>query len=141
MSLMDKILRLLGMQDEPEDEVEQEFKLEEIGVTEMVNPDCINTKTMRMVVLNCRFISDATQVVNNLKINRPVIVTLAEAEPEESQRIIDFISGAVYAMEGELEKISADTFVFAPKNVVVDKEKCEEIVKEDASLFIKEIEL
>ncbi len=141
MSMMDKILRLLGMQDEHEDEVEQEFDLEEMGVAEMVNPDCINTKPMRMVVLNCRFISDATQVINNLKINRPVIVTLAEAEPDESQRIIDFVSGAVYAIEGELEKITADTFVFAPKNFVVDKEKCEEIVKEDTSLFIKEIEL
>lgn len=138
MSIMDKVLKLLGMQEEDHQEeidLVDEFSLKEISSTEIIQSEVNNSKTMRMVVLNCRYVKDATQVVNNLKVNRPVIVTLSDADPDESQRIIDFISGAIYAMEGELEKISVDTFVFAPKNFIVDKEKCEELVKEEATLF------
>ena len=147
MSFMDKFLKLLGMHDEEQEESEntmgeEEIAFEEIGVTEMLDEPRVSqstTKTMRMVVLNCININDATQAVNNLKISRPVIVTLKDTTKEESQRIVDFISGAVYALEGELEEISNDTFVFVPKNVVVDKAKCEELVKEDKSLF-KDVE-
>lgn len=143
MSIMDRILKLLGMQDEEhEDEtITDDFALPEIGATEILDPQPVTPsgKTMRMVVLNCLNINDATQAVDNLKVNRPVIVTLSDTDQEESQRIIDFISGAVYAMEGELEKISIDTFVFVPKNVVVDKAKCEELVKEDSTLLFTDV--
>lgn len=148
MSFMDKFLKLLGMYDEEQEESEntmgeEEIAFEEIGVTEMLDEPRVSqstTKTMRMVVLNCININDATQAVNNLKISRPVIVTLKDTTKEESQRIVDFISGAVYALEGELEEISNDTFVFVPKNVVVDKAKCEELVKEDKSALFKDVE-
>ena len=148
MSFMDKFLKLLGMHDEEQEESEntmgeEEIAFEEIGVTEMLDEPRVSqstTKTMRMVVLNCININDATQAVNNLKISRPVIVTLKDTTKEESQRIVDFISGAVYALEGELEEISNDTFVFVPKNVVVDKAKCEEMVKEDKSALFKDVE-
>jgi cell division inhibitor SepF len=143
MSFMDKFLKLLGMHDEEQEESENTMGEEEIGVTEMLDEPRVSqstTKTMRMVVLNCININDATQAVNNLKISRPVIVTLKDTTKEESQRIVDFISGAVYALEGELEEISNDTFVFVPKNVVVDKAKCEELVKEDKSALFKDVE-
>ncbi|MDD2430347.1 MAG: cell division protein SepF [Firmicutes bacterium] len=147
MSVMDKILKLLGMQDEEHDGnemdiTEDQIVFEQIGATELLDQEKVSQsmgKTMRMVVLNCININDATQAVNNLKINRPVIVTLADTTKEESQRIIDFISGAVYAMEGELEEISNDTFVFVPKNVVVDKARCEELVKDDSTILFKDV--
>ncbi len=137
---MDKILKMLGMQEEHDEEMEQDLEIPELEPVELVHSDPIGKKTMRMVVLNCQYITDATQVVDNLKVNRPVIVTLPDADLEESQRIIDFISGAVYAMEGEVEKISNETFVFAPKNFIVDKKKCEALVKEDIPLFVKKAE-
>lgn len=135
------------MQDEEHDGnemdiTEDQIVFEQIGATELLDQEKVSQsmgKTMRMVVLNCININDATQAVNNLKINRPVIVTLADTTKEESQRIIDFISGAVYAMEGELEEISNDTFVFVPKNVVVDKARCEELVKDDSTILFKDV--
>jgi len=134
---MDKFFRMLGMQEEHEDESEQVIELPEMQSIDVPHTTSLGSKTMRMVVLNNRILSDAKQVVDNLKENRPVIVTLHDADPEESQRIIDFISGAIYAMEGSVEKISNSTFVFAPKNIIVDKEKCEEMVKEEVPIFIK----
>jgi cell division inhibitor SepF len=135
MSVMDKFFKMLGVQEEHEDE--QVIELPEMQSIDAPHTTTLGQKTMRMVVINNRILSDAKQVVDNLKENRPVIVTLHDANPDESQRIIDFISGAIYAIEGSVEKISNSTFVFAPKNVIVDKEKCEEIVKEEVPIFIK----
>jgi cell division inhibitor SepF len=48
-----------------------------------------------------------------------VLLQLDDAAPEEAQRIIDFIAGAVSALDGQVERIGDATFLFAPAGVTV----------------------
>lgn len=49
--------------------------------------------------------------------NRPVIVNLEGFDPGDAQRIMDFISGCIYAINGKYHQISKYIFIFSPENV------------------------
>lgn len=62
---------------------------------------------------------ETQNIVDNLKVNRPIIVNLDELDTDVAQRILDFISGAVYALSGNIRKAGRNIFVVTPNNVDV----------------------
>lgn len=60
---------------------------------------------------------DTQTIVDNLKSRKPIIVNLEALDAELAQRVLDFMSGAVYALEGSIHKVSRGIFVLAPSNV------------------------
>lgn len=62
---------------------------------------------------------ETQNIIDNLKANRPIIVNLDELDTDVAQRILDFISGAVYALSGNIRKAARNIFVVAPMNVDV----------------------
>lgn len=65
------------------------------------------------------FDEDAQTIANSLREQIPVIINLENTESKDAQRIIDFISGTVYALNGTLKKVSNQVFISAPNNVTV----------------------
>ena len=61
----------------------------------------------------------AQEVANSLRDKIPVIINFEETDPETAKRIFDFISGTVYAINGEIKKVSQNVFVCAPSSVTV----------------------
>ena len=61
----------------------------------------------------------AQDVANSLRDKVPVIINFEETDTETAKRIIDFISGTTYALNGEIKKVSQNVFVCAPQNVTV----------------------
>ena len=59
---------------------------------------------------------DTQNIIDNLKGRKPVIVNMEQIEVETAQRILDFMSGACYAVDGRLYKVSARIFLVAPAN-------------------------
>ena len=59
------------------------------------------------------------KIIDDLKARKTVIVNLEETELSKKQ-IFHFISGGLYAMEGNIQKVTTDIFIFAPKNVEID---------------------
>ncbi|HAA63978.1 MAG TPA: cell division protein SepF, partial [Thermoanaerobacter sp.] len=55
-------------------------------------------------------------ICNELKNKKPVIVDLQKMDKNEAQRVVDFLSGAAYALNGEIKKISGYIFLVAPEN-------------------------
>ena len=51
---------------------------------------------------------------------RPVVINFENTDPHEAARIVDFVSGATFALDGKLEKIGKDIFICVPVNVTVD---------------------
>ncbi|WP_027406308.1 cell division protein SepF [Anaerovibrio sp. RM50] len=72
---------------------------------------------MKVVVINPKNIDDCQQIANCLKEKRPVVINLENVEEPTAVRIIDFISGTIYAIDGAVNKISRNVWLFAPKNV------------------------
>jgi len=76
---------------------------------------------MRMIVTQPESIEDAEEICNHLRNKRVVVVNLEALDKAEAQRIIDFLSGAVHALDGSIQRVSMTSWIFvvAPCNVDV----------------------
>ena len=72
--------------------------------------------SMKMIIYHPVCYEDTQNIIDNLKSRKPVIVNMEELEIDCAQRILDFMAGAVYALNGTIYKISRGIFVVAPTN-------------------------
>lgn len=74
---------------------------------------------MKLVVMQPESFEEARDIANHLKSRKPVIMNLESVEKGVARRIVDFLSGAVYALDGNIQKVSNGIFLIAPYNVDV----------------------
>ena len=74
----------------------------------------------KMILLEPRAFSESQQIADHLKKRNTVVVNMKRVTPEHAKRIIDFLSGTVYAIGGDLQKIGVGIFLCTPKNVNVE---------------------
>ena len=74
----------------------------------------------KMILLEPRAFSESGQIADHLKKRNTVVVNMKRVTPEQAKRIIDFLSGTVYAIGGDLQKIGVGIFLCTPKNVNVE---------------------
>ncbi|WP_246019751.1 cell division protein SepF [Bacilliculturomica massiliensis] len=77
------------------------------------------TSQFKMVVIEPKGFDESPKLVDNLKAKKPVIINLEKLESDTARKIFDFLSGATYALNGNVQKIANNIFVFAPENVDV----------------------
>ena len=82
--------------------------------------------TGKMILLEPRAFSESQQIADHLKKRNTVVVNMKRVTPEHAKRIIDFLSGTVYAIGGDLQKIGVGIFLCTPKNVNVEGSISEE---------------
>ena len=71
----------------------------------------------KMIVYRPVSYEDTQNIIDNLKSHKPVIVNMEQIEVETAQRILDFMSGACYAVDGRVYKVSSRIFIVAPANI------------------------
>ncbi|MGE7601881.1 cell division protein SepF [Peribacillus sp. NPDC097675] len=76
-------------------------------------------KSSKVVLLEPRAYAEAQDVADHLKNRRAVVVNLQRIPHDQGKRIIDFLSGTVYAISGDIQKIGTDIFLCTPDNVDV----------------------
>ena len=97
---------------ENEQKEEQDFPVKKGKV---VN---INTTTqLKVVVVTPESFDEAKDIAEHLKQKKPVVINLEGVEKDIARRIVDFLSGAVYSLDGNIQKISTGIFLIAPYNV------------------------
>ena len=69
-----------------------------------------------------RSLNDAQKAAEDLKDRRPVIVNLEKADDDLARRVIDFISGVTYALNGFYERVGDKVFLFTPSNIIIADE-------------------
>ena len=74
----------------------------------------------KMILLEPRAFSESQQIADHLKKRNTVVVNMKRVTKEQAKRIIDFLSGTVYAIGGDLQKIGVGIFLCTPKNVNVE---------------------
>ena len=72
---------------------------------------------MEVCVIKPTSVDDAREITETLLNNQTVVLNLENLDVEIAQRIIDFISGATFAIDGNLQKISNYIFLVTPTNV------------------------
>lgn len=76
-------------------------------------------KSSKVVLLEPRAYAEAQEVADHLKNRRAVVVNLQRIQHDQAKRIVDFLSGTVYAISGDIQKIGTDIFLCTPDNVDV----------------------
>ena len=74
----------------------------------------------KMILLEPRAYSESQQIADHLKKRNTVVVNMKRVTPDQAKRIVDFLSGTVYAIGGDLQKIGGGIFLCTPKNVNVE---------------------
>lgn len=134
MGLLDRVANAFRM-DDMDDEYEDDFyDDDEIEVKSSAKADTSESKTrvtamkptrrssgggMEVVVIKPTTVDDAREIVDTLLVNKIVNLNLEGLDVAIAQRIIDFTSGATYAMGGKLQKISNYIFLVTPRSVDV----------------------
>lgn len=72
---------------------------------------------MEVVVIQPGTYDEAQVIADHIRSQRPVIVNLEKMDYSIAQRIMDFVSGAVYTLGGNLERVTQNIFIIAPENV------------------------
>jgi len=77
------------------------------------------TAEFKIVVIEPKAFDECPKLVDSLKSRKPVIINLEHIENDTARKIFDFLSGATYALNGNVQKIAQNIFVFLPENVDV----------------------
>ena len=85
----------------------------------------------KMILLEPRAYSESQQIADHLKSRNSVVVNLKRVTSDQAKRIIDFLSGCIYAIGGTMQKIGVGIYLCAPKNVNVQGKISEDNAKSD----------
>lgn len=75
------------------------------------------TTQLKVVVVHPETFEDSKEIADHLKTKKPIVVNLEKIDSEVAKRIIDFLSGAVYSLDGNIQKISKGIFLIVPYNM------------------------
>ncbi len=103
---------------EPEEYEDQKLSgaEDEYYETEASEVENVNNK---MILLEPRAYSESQQIADHLKNRNSVVVNLKRVTSDQAKRIIDFLSGCIYAIGGTMQKIGVGIYLCTPKNVNV----------------------
>ncbi|MGG1661669.1 cell division protein SepF [Brevibacillus sp. NRS-1366] len=127
MGVMNKLMGFLGLDNEEyieetvqeeHEEADSSHKRQPASRANNVVPFQAREKEgIRLILCEPRHYSDAQDIADNLRHRRPVVVNLHRVEKDQAKRIIDFLSGTVYALNGDIQKVGDTIFVCTPDHV------------------------
>src|SRR5699024_8701252 len=131
MGFKNKIKTFFTMDDEYEYEYMEETEAVEAATNQyaksqksqstgnVLNLDSVKQSTTKVVVCEPRTYNEAQEIADNIVNRRAVVINLQRVDHQQAKRIVDFLSGTVYAVNGDIQKLGAQTFLCAPDNVNV----------------------
>lgn len=131
MGVMNRFMNFLGLQEE--EEIVEREQLDEPSMQEVETPSFESRKNQRgsnvvsihsqknvKVILNePRSYDEAQEIADHLRSHRTVVVNLQRVRKDQGMRIIDFLSGTVYALNGGISKIGENIFLCTPDTVEI----------------------
>ena len=147
-ALMEKVWNLFGMDTQADDEYEDDdvmdYEDEEEEEVEdrkffgrknkVVSMPQANANAIKMVISQPTTFEQSDEICGFLKEKKSVIVNLEYVNKDVARRIVDFISGGVYALDGYIQKVSNSIFLVAPSNYEITNEMAREEMKSKLSV-------
>ena len=72
-----------------------------------------------VVLFHAKTFDDAAKAADELRRKKAVILNMENVDKSLTRRVVDFLSGAVYALDGSVKKIAQCTYLFCPHNMAV----------------------
>ena len=150
-ALMNKVWDLFGMDSAEAEEYEDEniYDYENEDETEVEDKKIFGRKNnnnkivsmpqaqsqaIKMVISQPTTFEQSDEICSFLKEKKSVIVNLEYVNKDVARRIVDFISGGVYALDGYIQKVSNSIFLVAPSNYEITNEMAREEIKNKLSV-------
>ncbi|MGL4523124.1 MAG: cell division protein SepF [Bacilli bacterium] len=70
-----------------------------------------------VLIMEPRSFSESKDITDHLKQRKGVIINLQRLPKDQAKSVIDFLSGAIYALDGQIQKIGPQTFILAPHSL------------------------
>ncbi|TCS94613.1 cell division protein SepF [Hazenella coriacea] len=120
MTLMNRIMGYFGANDDEDQYEEHVDSGQAISSQPKSRGNVVSLhtqKNIRLVLYEPRAYEDAQEIADNLKSHRPVVVNLQRVRRDQAMRVVDFLSGTVYALGGQINKLGPHIFICTPANV------------------------
>lgn len=95
-------------------------KVENEGYDTDKLPAGVANITNSVILAEPRAYSESQTIADQIKKRNSVVVNLKKVTHDQARRIIDFLSGTLYALGGSLQKLGNDIYLCTPKNVNVE---------------------
>lgn len=119
--MFQRVMHFLGLSDDEElpvaDEAGFEPEVDPPGSRRGTVVNLHTQKQVRVILGEPASYDDTQMIADHLKAHRSVIVNLHRAPYDQALRIVDFLSGCVYALGGNMQKLGHNIFLCAPDNV------------------------
>ena len=120
---------------EDEEEIVEDKKLfGRRNKDKVVNMPQANANAIKMVISQPTTFEQSDEICSFLKEKKSVIVNLEYVNKDVARRIVDFISGGVYALDGYIQKVSNSIFLVAPYNYEITNEMAREEIRNKISV-------
>ena len=122
MGFVDTLKEFVGFGD-VNDMEEEDYEMEEAHAApapqkkNKVVPLHGQSAQPKIVILKPKCFSNSTAVSDELKKRRPVVIDVGALDPDEARRVVDFIAGTVYGLDGNMQKVSGGIFLATPSQV------------------------
>ena len=139
MSLMDELKKIIhpyddedyDYEEEPLDEAERtdarpafddrrddrrdDRKADDRRSSKVVNIHA--TAALKVVLVKPERFENASEIADHLREKRTVVLNLESTNKDVARRLLDFLSGVAYALDGKIKKVAVSTFIVTPYNV------------------------
>ena len=115
--------------EDKEDNVEKEVEEEYYTVSEEEAKNSADSN--KVVLVEPRAYSESQTIADHLKTRNSVLVNFKRVTKDQQRRILDFLSGTLYAISGDLQKVGDGIYLCTPKNIDVQGEITDEKEKDD----------
>ncbi|MEN2766528.1 cell division protein SepF [Ornithinibacillus xuwenensis] len=123
MSIKNKIKTFFTMDDEYEYEYVNEEVSEHASNTKqgsnVINLQSVKASSSKVILCEPRTYEEAQQIADNIVNKRAVVINLQRVDHQQAKRIVDFLSGTVYAVNGVIQRLGSQTFLCAPDTIDV----------------------
>ena len=143
-AIVNKFLEVFGLPDNDENEEEymdedyiEEEEIEEPRERNFWGKKVVNmpqTQQIKMVISQPTTFEQSEEICQYLKERKSCIVNLEYVNKDVARRIVDFISGGVYALDAHIQKVSNSIFLVAPTNYEISNEMGREEMKSKLSV-------
>ena len=130
---MDKLKKIFGFADEYEyEDFDEDFE-DDVKEAEVVEPTYapknithtkskprVSTSNMIITVHEPLSYDESPLIVDDLRDFKAVVLNFEQLDVDVKRQIFDFVSGALYALDGKMQKVNKDIFILAPNNVEID---------------------
>lgn len=135
MGIKSKFKRFFELEDEVY-EVDTEDELEgfDSQTSEKKEGNVVSLQSVqqhvKVILVEPRLYSEVQEIADQLKSHRAIAMNLQRVPHDQAKRIVDFLSGTIYAIGGDIQKIGEHTFLCTPPNVDVSG-KISEMINEE----------